>query len=203
MAQPSILQKLKTSQISLKAIDNILFKGEFAGLPIDSITINQGIHILGVDSQIDDIPFIISSSNIKIENITLIIQNGNAFHLDNVENISFLNNTITVDSLNYALVLNNSKINMVDNLIIINEYSPAILNDNGSYILYGENIIRTLADIDIESLNDSTLKITVFIVSDDNYDSIFNSAGNFHDDFDIAIGDTLRRIWHQIPTYPI
>ncbi|WP_405289314.1 hypothetical protein [Methanobrevibacter sp.] len=175
-----------------KAIDNILFKGEFAGLPIDSITINQGIHILGVDSQIDDIPFIISSSNIKIENITLIIQNGNAFHLDNVENISFLNNTITVDSLNYALVLNNSKINMVDNLIIINEYSPAILNDNGSYILYGENIIRTLADIDIESLNDSTLKITVFIVSDDNYDSIFNSAGNFHDDFDIAIGDTLK-----------
>ena len=176
-----------------KAIDNILFNGEFAGLPIDSITINQGIHILGADSQITDIPFILSSSNIMIENITLIIQNGkDAFHLDNVENISFLNNSITVDSLNYALVLNNSKINMVDNLIIINDYNPAILNDNGSYILYGENIIRTLADIDIESLNDSTLKITVFIVSDDNYDSIFNSAGNFHDDFDIAIGDTLK-----------
>ena len=176
-----------------KAIDNILFNGEFAGLPIDSITINQGIHILGADSQITDIPFILSSSNIKIENISLIIQSGkDAFHLDNVENISFLNNSITVDSLNYALVLNNSKINMVDNLIIINDYSPAILNDNGSYILYGENIIRTLADIDIESLNDSTLKVTVFIVSDDNYDSIFNSAGNFHDDFDIAIGDTLK-----------
>ena len=176
-----------------KAIDNILFKGEFADLPIDSITINQGIHILGVDSQITDIPFILSSSNIKIENISLIIQSGkDAFHLDNVENISFLNNTITVDSANYALVLNNSKINMVDNLIVINDYSPAILNDNGSYILYGENIIRTLADIDTESLNDSILKITVFIVSDDNYDSIFNSAGNFHDDFDIAIGDTLK-----------
>ena len=176
-----------------KAIDNILFKGEFADLPIDSITINQGIHILGVDSKIEDIPLIISSSNIKFENISFIIQNGkDAFHLDNVENISFLNNTITVDSANYALVLNNSKINMVDNLIIINDYSPAILNDNGSYILYGENIIRTLADIDIESLNDSTLKITVYIVSDDNYDSIFNSAGNFYDDFDIAIGDTLK-----------
>ncbi len=176
-----------------KAIDNLLFKGEFADLPIDSITINQGIHILGVDSQIVDIPLIFSSSNIRIENITSIIQNGNdAFHLDNVENISFINNTITVDSSNYALVLNNSKINMVDNLIIINDYNPAILNDNGSYILYGENIIRTLADIDIESLNDSTLKITIFIVSDDNYDSIFNSAGNFHDDFDIAIGDTLK-----------
>ncbi|WP_296869175.1 Ig-like domain-containing protein [uncultured Methanobrevibacter sp.] len=176
-----------------KAIDNILFKGEFADLPIDSITINQGINILGENCQITDISFNIYSPNIKIENIHLIIQNGNdAFHLDNVENISFINNTITVDSANYALVLNNSKINMVDNLITINDYSPAILNDNGSYILYGENIIKTLADIDIESLNDSTLKITVFIVSDDNYDSIFNSAGNFHDDFDIAIGDTLK-----------
>ena len=176
-----------------KAIDNILFKGEFADLPIDSITINQGINILGENCQITDISFNLNSSNIKIENIHLIIQNGRtAFHLDNVENISFLNNTITVDSANYALVLNNSKINMVDNLITINDYSPAILNDNGSYILYGENIIKTLADIDIESLNDSTLKITVFIVSDDNYDSIFNSAGNFHDDFDIAIGDTLK-----------
>ena len=176
-----------------KAIENIIFKGEFADLEVDSITINQGIHILGVGSQITDIPFNINSSNIKIENITLSIKNGiDAFHLDNVENISFVNNTITVDSLNYALVLNNSKINMVDNLIIINEYNPTILNDNGSYILYGENIIRTLADIDIESLNDSILKITVYIVSDDNYDSIFNSAGNFHDDFDIAIGDTLK-----------
>ncbi|MBO6104485.1 MAG: Ig-like domain-containing protein, partial [Methanobrevibacter sp.] len=176
-----------------KAIENIILKGEFADLEVDSITINQGIHILGVGSQITDIPFNINSSNIKIENITLSIKNGiDAFHLDNVENISFVNNTITVDSLNYALVLNNSKINMVDNLIIINEYNPAILNDNGSYILYGENIIRTLADIDIESLNDSILKITVYIVSDDNYDSIFNSAGNFHDDFDIAIGDTLK-----------
>ena len=176
-----------------KAIDNVLFYGEFADLPIDSITINQGINILGENCQITDISFNINSPNIKIENIHLIIQNGNdAFHLDNVENISFINNTITVDSANYALVLNNSKINMVDNLITINDYSPAILNDNGSYILYGENIIRTLADIDIESLNDSILKITVFIVSDDNYDSIFNSAGNFHDDFDIAIGDTLK-----------
>ena len=75
---------------------------------------------------------------------------------------------------------------------VINQDNPAILNDNGSYILYGENIIRTLADTDIESLHDSILKITVYIVSDDNYDSIFNSDGRFYDDFDIAIGDTLK-----------
>ena len=81
---------------------------------------------------------------------------------------------------------------MSDNLIVINQDNPAILNDNGSYILYGENIIRTLADTDIESLHDSILKITVYIVSDDNYDSIFNSDGRFYDDFDIAIGDTLK-----------
>ena len=178
---------------NLKGIDYILFKGSFDNLVIDSITVGQNISILGEDNQIRDIPFIISSSNIKIENISVIIEKDiNAFIFDNVENISFMNNTITLDSANYALVLNNSKINMVDNLIIINEYNPAILNDNGSYILYGENIIRTLADMDIESLNDSILKITVYIVSDENYNSIFNSAGTFHDDFDIAIGDTLK-----------
>ena len=178
---------------NLKGIDYILFKGSFDNLAIDSITINQNISILGGGAQIIDIPFIISSSNLQIENISLSIEKDiHAFNFDNVENISFINNRITVDSLNYALVLNNSKINMVDNLIMINEYNPAILNDNGSYILYGENIIRTLADMDIKSLNDSILKITVYIVSDENYNSIFNSAGTFHDDFDIAIGDTLK-----------
>ena len=178
---------------NLKGIDYILFKGSFDNLAIDSITINQNISFLGEDAQISDIPFVISSSNIKIENISSLIEKDiSAFIFDNVENISFINNRITVDSANYALVLNNSKINMVDNLIIINEYNPAVLNDNGSYILYGENIIKTLADMDIESLNDSILKITVYIVSDENYNSIFNSAGTFHDDFDIAIGDTLK-----------
>ena len=178
---------------NLKGIDYILFKGTFDNLAVDSITIGQNISILGEDAQIMDIPFVIGSSNLKIENISVIIEKDiNGFIFDNVENISFINNRITVDSLNYALVLNNSKINMVDNFIIINEYNPAILNDNGSYILYGENIIRTLADMDIESLNDSILKITVYIVSDENYNSIFNSAGTFHDDFDIAIGDTLK-----------
>lgn len=176
-----------------KSIDYILFKGIFSNLPIDSITINQNISILGLDSQIMDIPFIINSSNIKIENISLNIGKSiDAFYLDNVENISFINNTIIVDSKNYALVLNNSKISMLDNFIIINDYNPAILNDNASYILYGENIIQTLFDIDILSLNDSIFKITVYIVGDDNYNSLFNSEGKFYDDFDITIGDTLK-----------
>lgn len=176
-----------------KAIDYILFKGTFDDLPIDLVILNQNISILGENAQIKNIPFIINSSNLKIENISLNIGNGNdAFYLDNVENISFINNTITVDSKNYALVLNNSKINMLDNYILINEDNPAILNDNGSYILYGENIIKTLSENDILSLNGSILKITVYIVSDENYNSIFNPQGRFYDDFDIAIGDTLK-----------
>ena len=176
-----------------KAIDYILFKGTFDELPIDSVIINQNISILGENAQIRDISFIINSSNLKIENISLNIGNGNdAFYLDNIENISFINNTITVDSKNYALALNNSKISMLDNYIVINEDNPAILNDNGSYILYGENIIKTLSENDILSLNGSILKITVYIVSDDNYNSIFTPQGRFYDDFDIAIGDTLK-----------
>ena len=184
------LQGIMKSQ---KGIDNILFKGAFEDLPVPSMTINQSISILGEDAQISDIPFIINSSNLKIENISLVIGNDiDAFLFENVENISFINNTITVNSRNYGLVLNNSKISMLDNLIVINDYNPAILNDNGSYILYCENIIKTLADVDIQSLNDSILKITVYIVSDDNYNSIFDSQGRFLDDFDIAIGDTIK-----------
>lgn len=178
---------------NIKGIDNLVFKGAFSNLGIDSIIINQNISILGENSQIVDIPFVINSSNLKIENIILSIGNGfNAFSLDNVENISFINNAITVDSKNYALTLNHSRISMLDNIIHINEDNPAILNDNGSYISYGENIIATLAETDILSLNGSIVKITVYIVSDDNYDSVFDLDGRFYEDFDIAIGDTLK-----------
>ena len=177
----------------LKGIENLIFKGDFANLNIPSININKNVSIMGENSNIINIPFIISSNNIKIENLKITLDNSNdAFRFNNAQNISFFNNTITINSENYALVLNNSRISMSDNLIVINQDNPAILNDNGSYILYGENIIRTLADTDIESLHDSILKITVYIVSDDNYDSIFNSDGRFYDDFDIAIGDTLK-----------
>ena len=63
-------------------------------LIIIQITLNQEISILGENSQIFDIPFIIVSSNLRIENISLNIGNGiDAFHFDNVENISFINNT--------------------------------------------------------------------------------------------------------------
>ena len=177
----------------IKYIDNLVFKGMFSNLGIDSIVINQNISILGEDCQIMDIPFIISSSNLKIENISLnIAKNANAFSLNNVDNIIFINNSILVDSKNYAIALNHSMIRMIDNEITINEYNPAVLNDNGSYIFYGENIIKTLADEDILSLNGSILKIIVFIVSDENYDLLFDSNGVFRDDFDIAIGDTLK-----------
>ena len=45
--------------IDQKAIDNILFKGNFSNLPIDSIIFNQNISILGENSNIINIPFII------------------------------------------------------------------------------------------------------------------------------------------------
>ena len=178
---------------NFKSIDALIFKGDFANLSINSINIAQRVSLIGENSNIINIPFLISSKNLKIENLKITLDNSNdAFRFNNAQNISFFNNTITINSENYALVLNNSRISMSDNLIVINQDNPAILNDNGSYILYGENIIRTLADTDIESLHDSILKITVYIVSDDNYDSIFNSDGRFYDDFDIAIGDTLK-----------
>ena len=178
---------------NLKGIDYILLKGSFDNLAIDSITIDQNISLSGEDAKIIDIPFIVSSSNLKIENISFIIEKDiTAFYFDNVENISFINNTITMDFENYALLLNNSKINIEDNNITINANIPAILNDNGSYILCGENRISTLNDFEILSLHDSTVKYTFYILNDENYYEFFNLDGLFNDDFDIAIGDSLK-----------
>lgn len=177
---------------NLKSIDTLIFKGNLNSR-VQSIKLNKEITIVGENAKITNMPFILSSDNIKIENLQVIINNGKtAFNMENANNISFINNTLTINSKSYALVLNNSKISMIDNMITINQNNPAILNDNGSYILYGENIISTLADEDIQSSNGSVLKVTVYIVSDDNYGSIFDSQGKFYDDFDIAIGDTLK-----------
>ena len=177
---------------NLRSIDNLIFKGNFNSR-VSSIKLNKEISILGENSRITNIPFIISSDKVKIENLQVIINNNkDAFTFTNAWNVSFYNNTITVNSKSHALALNYSGISMTDNLIVTTQDNPAILNDNGSYILYGENIIRTLANNDIESLHDSILKMTVYIVNDDNYGSIFNSEGRFYDDFDIAIGDTLK-----------
>ena len=176
-----------------KAIDNILFKGNFSNLPIDSIRFNQNISILGENSNIVNIPFIISSSNIRIENLKLILNNKKeAFRFENAQNVGFFNNTILINSKNYALVLNNSRVNIVDNLITINADNPAILNENRSYILFGENTISTLNDLEILSLHDSTVKYTFYILTEENFDEFFSPDGLFNDDFDISIGDTLK-----------
>ena len=177
---------------NLKSIDTLIFKGNLNSR-VASIKLNKEISIIGENSKITNMPFILSCDNIRIENLQIVIRNGeNAFNIGNARNISLINNTITINSKSYALVLNNSRISMLDNVITINEDNPAILNDNGSYIFYGENIINTLADEDIQSLNGSILKITVYMVSDANFDSIFNSDGRFYDDLDIEMGDTLK-----------
>ena len=175
---------------NINNIDNIIFKGVFANLGITSININK--NVLGDHSNILDIPFVISSSNKRIENLNLTLNNSkSAFKFYNVENITFVNNTVSINSDDYALILNNSKLTIVDNTIKINGNSPAILNDNGSYILFGENTI-TCPDLEILSLHDSIVKYTFYVLSDDTYDEIFDSNGRFLDDFDIAIGDTLK-----------
>ncbi len=174
-------------------INNILFKGEFSNLDIPYVKLDKNISILGENSNIIDIPFIISSSNIKIENLKITLNNKlNAFKFNDAQNISFFNNTILINSPNYALTLNNSKLSIEDNLITINGDSPAILNDNGSYILFGENTINTLSELEILSLHDSVVKYTFYILSDKNYGEYFDVDGHFKDDCDIAIGDTLK-----------
>ena len=174
-------------------VDNVIFKGEFSNLDIPYINFNNNISLIGQNSTIINILFVISANNIKIENLNIAMNNQKeAFKFINAQNIGFFNNTITINSANYALALSNSKLSIIDNIITINEDSPAILNDNGSYILFGENTINALSELEILSLNNSIVKYTYYILNDENYYEFFNSDGLFNDDFDIAIGDTLK-----------
>lgn len=173
-------------------IDNIIFKGEFSNLDIPYINLNRNISLMGQNSNIINLPFVISANNIKIENLNITMNNQEeAFKFINAQDIGLFNNTITIDSVN-ALSLSNSKLSIIDNLITINGDRPAILNDNGSYILFGENTINTLSEFEILSLHDSIVKYTFYILNDENYYEFFNSNGLFKDDFDITIGDTLK-----------
>ena len=174
-------------------IDNLIFKGEFSNLNIANVNINKNISLIGQNSNIVNIPFIISSSNIKIENLKVTMSNNKeAFKFNNAQNVSFFNNTILIGSANNALTLSNSKLNIVDNVIAINGDSPAILNDNESYILFGENTINIVSDLEILSLHDSIVKYTFYVISDENYNEFFYPDGRFSDDCDIGMGDTLK-----------
>ena len=159
-------------------IDNLIFKGEFSNLNIANVNINKNISLIGQNSNIVNIPFIISSSNIKIENLKVTMSNNKeAFKFNNAQNVSFFNNTILIGSANNALTLSNSKLNIVDNVIAINGDSPAILNDNESYILFGENTINIVSDLEILSLHDSIVKYTFYVISDENYNEFFYPDG--------------------------
>ena len=174
-------------------IDNIIFKGEFSNLNMPYINLNSNISLIGQNSNIINIPFVISANNIKIENLKITMNNQKeAFKFINAQNVGFFNNSITINSEKNSLTLSNSKLSIIDNIITINGDSPAILNDNGSYILFGENTINTLSELEILSLNNSIVKYTFYVVDDENYNEFFGSDGRFSDDCDIAIGDTLK-----------
>ncbi len=173
-------------------INNIIFKGEFSNLNVPQISINENISLIGQSSNIIDVQFIINSSNIKVENLKITNNQKGAFKFNDAQNISFLNNSIKINSPDYALTLNSSKLIIEDNIITINGNCPAILNDNGSYILFGENIINTLSDLEILSLHDSIVKYTIYILNNENYVEFFNPDGTFSDDCEIGIGDNLK-----------
>ena len=173
--------------------NNIIFKGEFSNLNMPYINLNSNISLIGQNSNIINIPFVISANNIKIENLKITMNNQKeAFKFINAQNVGFFNNSITINSEKNSLTLSNSKLSIIDNIITINGDSPAILNDNGSYILFGENTINTLSELEILSLNNSIVKYTFYVVDDENYNEFFGSDGRFSDDCDIAIGDTLK-----------
>ena len=108
-------------------------------------------------------------------------------------NITLSNNTIIVYSENTALALNNSYCNLLDNIFNSSGLNhPVILNDNGSYLLFGENKINALADPAVVSINGAIIIYTYFIIDDSNYYEYFNPDGSFLDDVIFNFGDTIR-----------
>ena len=71
---------------NLKSIDSLIFKGDFDNLNIISINISKSVSLIGENSSIFNIPFLISSKNIRIENLKITLDNSNdAFRFNNAQ----------------------------------------------------------------------------------------------------------------------
>ena len=188
---------------------------------IACIDLNGKVTIIGDNACIKDISFNVNSGNVKIDNVLVNVSNAksNAFNFNDVENaslansmvyfkstnenlvpifgdnsrISLENNSIIVCSENSALALSNSNCNLLDNVFNSSALSHAtIVNDNDSYILYGENEINSLANPSIISINGAIVKYLNFVIDDYNYHEYFNPDGTLLDDVIFNFGDTIR-----------
>ena len=111
----------------------------------------------------------------------------------NNSRISLENNSIIVYSDNSALALSNSNCNLLDNVFNSSALSHAVIvNDNDSYILYGENEINSLYDPAIISINGAIIKYLNFVIDDSNYHEYFSPDGSILDDVIFNFGDTIR-----------
>lgn len=188
---------------------------------IIAIDLNGKVTITGDNACIKDISFNINSDNVDIDNVFVNITNAksNAFNFSDVENVSLANsivyfksanekfvpihgdnsrislenNSIIVYSDNYAMVLSNSNCNLAGNVFNSSALSHAtIVNDNDSYILYGENEINSLYDPAIISINGAIIKYLNFVIDDSNYHEYFTPDGSILDDVIFNFGDTIR-----------
>ena len=188
---------------------------------VKAISLNGKVTIIGDNAIIKDISFNINSNNVNIDNISVNITgaSANAFNFNNANNsnltnsiiyfnstdeslvpifadnskISLKNNTIIAYGENALLVLNNTYCNLLDNILKSSSLNhEAILNDNSSYLLFGENEINSLADPAIVTINGAIIKYAFFIIEDSNYHEYFNPDGSFLDDVIFNFGDTIR-----------
>ena len=111
----------------------------------------------------------------------------------NNSRISLSNNTIIVYSDNIALALNNTNCTLSDNIFNSSSLNhEVILNDNNSILFFYENVINSLADPAVVTVNGAIIQYAYFIIEDSNYHEYFKEDGSFLDDVIFNFGDTLR-----------
>ena len=188
---------------------------------VKSIDLNGKITIIGDNAYLKDISFNINSDNVLIDRIIVNGTDAisNAFNFNGVKNsnltnsiiyfnstnenhvpiygdnskIGLSNNTIIVYSENIALALNKTECNLIDNIFNSSSLNHVvILNDNNSCLYFGENVINSLVDPSIISINGAEIKYMIFIIEDSNYYEYFNPDGSFLEDVIFNFGDTIR-----------
>lgn len=155
--------------------ENFIFKGQFSDLVdsdasqfVNSINLDGNVTIIGDNSYIKDISFIISGDNVRIDNILLNITDAssNAFTFNNVKGCTLTNsiiyfNSTRTDSQTKDLAVifaNNSDIRLNNNTIIgILDNSALVLNNSNCTLL--DNVLNSSSLNHPVILNDNNSRL--------------------------------------------
>ena len=127
------------------SIVNLIFKGDFVDLAIDSITMDKPISITGENCVIKNIPLVINSNDINISNIKFVLDNltnTSAISVIDAKNVNLTNNQIFTEGLD-GIVVSGSIVDIRDNQIRTNGSGLGILAISRSQVFIIHNFINS------------------------------------------------------------